>query len=339
MFKNLLKALDEISQTSRMEFKIDVDEKGFIDRECPESRCLFRFKVKPGTGPAKGLQMTCPMCGHQAANESWYTTTQIEKAKALAVDRLQGSINQAMRRDATDFNRNQPTNAFLKMSLRVSGGSSFDAIDIPIAAAEAMELEIECDACKTHYAVIGSAFFCPNCGHSSAERVFDDSIRKIMAKRDNISAVKLAIEASTGKDQAALVVRSLIESCLLDGVVAFQRFCEVAYLRLPNVGTPPFNAFQRLNDGSRLWRDAIGKGYEDWLDSTRLDATKLLFQRRHLLAHSDGIVDGKYINNTGDTTYRPGQRIVVTKDDIAALISSLSSLVAGIRALVPKPSD
>lgn len=334
MFKNLLKVADEISNTSSLNFKIDADARGYIDKECPDTRCLFRFKIKAEEGsPAQHTEdLTCPMCGHRAPVGSWYTRDQIQQAKELAIKKIQGMLNSAMHDDARQFNKYQPRNAFLKMSMHVSGGSALANLDVPIAAAEAMELEVRCKECQTDFAVIGSAFFCPCCSHSSVDRVFDDALKKISAKKSCLNDIRAALEATAGKDQAAVLSRSLLESCLLDGVVAFQRFCEVSFRRLPGIKEPSFNVFQRLSEGGDLWRATVGKGYSDWLVEEDLQALSVLFQRRHLLAHSDGIVDGKYVAKTGDSTYVAGQRITVTAVDVETLVKALEKLAAGIRS-------
>ena len=178
----------------------------------------------------------------------------------------------------------------------------------------------------------------PCCGTSSADRVFDDALKKIASKRACLNDVRIALESTVGIDQAAVISRSLIESCLLDGVVAFQRFCEITFRKLPGVEKPPHNVFQRLNGGGELWRATVGEGYEDWLDADQLLAIGVLFQRRHLLAHAEGIVDDKYVAKSGDTTYVAGQRIAVTTADVEALLDALSSLAAGIRSAVSRAS-
>jgi hypothetical protein len=50
------------------------------------------------------------------------------------------------------------------------------------------------------------------------------------------------------------------------------------YTKIPAAPRAPFNAFQRLDDGSEGWKQAFGKGYEDWLDKTELEDLKILFQ-------------------------------------------------------------
>jgi hypothetical protein len=57
----------------------------------------------------------------------------------------------------------------------------------------------------------------------------------------------------------------------------------------------------------------------------------LLFQKRHLLAHSDGIVDARYVKESGDGTYKEGQRIAVMVQDIEDLVALVSTLAIDIR--------
>lgn len=336
MFENLRHALDQLSTTTSISVGISADEKGYIDKECPSESCLFRFKVKADdwTRLETGSRITCPMCGHCAPPNKWFTTDQVEKAKAKAVAVFQGAINAAMHDDAREFNRRQPRNSFIKMSMQVTGGERLSDVDVPIEAAEAMELEIKCEACTTRFAVIGSAFFCPGCGHNSAERMFDDALRKIDVKMNNIDVVKDAIERQAGKDAAALAARSMLESCLPDGVVAFQKHCEALYAKLLGARPAPFNAFQRLHDGSELWQAAVGSGYADWVSASELRSLSILFQRRHLLAHAEGLVDAKYLANTGDSEYIAGQRIVVRPQDVRQMIDALAKLATAIRAAV-----
>lgn len=334
MFENLLKTLNNLSETKSISVPLEADSKGYLDKECPNGDCLFHFKVnaQDWADLASEAIVTCPMCGHKAHTKSWFTTEQINEAKAQAVASLKGAINKAMRDDARSFNSRQPKNSFIKMSMNVTGTNSSNSdIIVPIEAAEAMELEISCDQCSTRFAVVGSAFFCPTCGHSSAERMFDDALRKIEVKMSSTEIVREAIERASGKDAASVAARSMLESCLPDGVVAFQKFSESLYAKIAGARPAPFNAFQRLRDGSDLWKVAVGAGYEDWLTPDELSRLGILFQRRHLLAHSEGIVDAKYIANTSDTTYRDGQRLVVVERDVQDLGRILAKLGGAIR--------
>lgn len=329
MFDELLKTLKGLDGRS-VSVPIDADDKGYLDKQCPSEGCEFMFKVhqQDWRNLFSDEAVWCPMCRHEAPADQWFTTEQAEHVKREALTAIKGEINRAMRADAKNFNRRQPQNGFLSMSMSVSGGYHRTLV-LPAKAAAAMQLEIECERCSARFAVIGSAYFCPCCGFNSVLRTFRDSLRKIRAKKDGEETVRAALSETIGGDDAELTCRSLRETCLTDGVTAFQRYCEGLY---EPYGSPPFNAFQRIFDGSQLWLVAVGAGYEEWLSADELKALKILYQKRHLLAHQEGIVDDRYIRNSGDQTYRPGQRVVISKDDVDDLLKLLEKLAAGISA-------
>ena len=329
MFDELLKELKRLEQTKSVSIPIETDEKGYADRQCPAENCEFLFKVheEDWKNIFKDEAVWCPLCRHEAPADQWYSKEQIEHAKKEALAMIQGRINKAMRTDARRFNQGQPRNSFISMSMDVEGGIKRTYM-IPARAAELMQLDITCEKCTSRFAVIGSAYFCPACGHNSVLQTFSDSLRKIRAKKDNVSVVREAITQATGKDEAELTCRSLIESCLSDGVVAFQKYCDGMY---ELYGKTPMNTFQRLDQGSDYWKKAIGKGYDNWLSKDELDSLVILFQKRHLLAHNEGIVDSKYIQKANDNTYKEGQRIVVSGKDVDLLISLIEKVSSEIK--------
>lgn len=310
------------------------DEKGYLDRECPSKPCLFKFKVH-GDDWEKRVKKNafCPCCRHEAAKDQWHTTEQVEHAKREALNHLKGLVHGMLESVARDFNRNQPRGGFLTVSMQVSG-RSHRTFTIPAPAAKALTMEITCEQCQSKFAVLGSAFFCPTCGHSSAERVFDDAIEKVRAKVDLLSEIKKPLEAKGHKDQAAVICRSLLESSIMECVSALQRFSEQVYERTQPARSAPFNAFQRIDQSSDLWRAALGEGHENWLTPHELARLKLHYQRRHKLAHAEGIVDVKYVRESGDPTYTVGQRIVVSDDDVLELAGLVAKIAAGLRRLV-----
>jgi len=326
MFKNLIK---EIKQIHHLSVPMETDEKGYIDKQCPSEECRFIFKVneEDWANIFKDEAVWCPLCRHEAPADQWFTIEHIEYAKAEGFAVVQGKINNALRSDAQKFNRRQPKNSFISISMKVEGGIK-RTHTIPAKAAELMQLEIQCESCNSRFSVIGSAYFCPACGHNSVVQTFYDSLRKIRAKKENVEIVRNALNEKVGKDEAELTCRSLIETCISDGVVAFQKYCEGMY---EPYGTFPFNAFQRLEQGSSLWESAIQKGFGTWLSEVELTSLNVLYQKRHLLAHNEGIVDSKYIQNSGDCSYKEGQRIVISGKDVNSLVSALEKLSKGIK--------
>ena len=334
MFDELLKELKRLERTTKVSIPIRSDQKSYMDRQCPAENCEFLFKVheEDWVNIFKDEAVWCPFCRHEAPSDQWFTKAQIKHAEAEAFGMIKGRINKAMRADARKFNQRQRRGSFISMSMDVKGATKRTHI-VPARAAELMQLEITCEKCSSRFAVIGSAYFCPACGHNSVLQTFSDSLRKIKAKKDGIHIVREAIGEASGKDDAEITCRSIIESCLQDGVVAFQKYCEGMY---EPFGKPPMNTFQRLEQGSDYWKKTVGKAYEDWLSRDEMHSLVILFQKRHLLAHNEGIVDGRYIHKSKDTTYKEGQRIVVSGSDIDKLVFLVSKLSNNIKGACDK---
>jgi hypothetical protein len=307
------------------------DRNGFIDRECPAEDCLFVFKVNCDDWEKlfRDEEVFCPQCRHSAPANTWNTHAQLQHLEEEARNYMEREVHKMLEGVARDFNQRQPRNSFITMSMKVSGGS-YRSYVLPAPAIESFELCVKCAECGARFAVIGSAFFCPCCGHSSAEQMFDRSLEKTCAKFENVEKMRSLLEQAGQKNEAADICRSLVESCLSDLVGALQRLCEQLYSQLPQAKPAPFNAFQRLTQSSELWRNLIGEGYEEWLGAD-FDLLKKFYQRRHLLTHREGIVDQQYIERSGDKTYRVGQRIVVTPSDASQMQDLISKIATRLR--------
>lgn len=331
MFKNALKALDDL-KNNKVHIPIEADADGYIDRECPNNECLYQFKIHKDDWKniVRDEAVYCPMCRKEANSRSWFTKEQNEQGAREAKKLILNALNDGFARDAKAFNAKQSKNAFFSLKLTFKSDHKPSPV-LPISAMEQLELKITCKECNTRYAVLGSAFFCPSCGHNSAEETFGFSLDKIRTKLNSIPIVKDAF----GKDEAAILIKNLIESSLLDIVVAFQRFCEVTFLqKCPGVSAT-FNAFQKLDAGSEYWRNNLGEGYEDWLTEEQLSKLKIYFQQRHLLSHSEGFIDQKYIDRSGDHTYVVGQRLVVKEHNILECLLYIQILADKIKGLLP----
>jgi hypothetical protein len=124
----------------------------------------------------------------------------------------------------------------------------------------------------------------------------------------------------------------IIENSLQNAVTAFQRYVDALYQRHPNKPKSPRNAFQSLQKGSDLWHTAFGKGYGAHLTASELAGLQRYFQQRHLLAHREGLIDEEYIARSGDTTYRPGQRLVVRETGVKKCLFLVEKLAGNLRA-------
>lgn len=333
MFDETIRALEALKGQKTVSVAIDDDEEGYFDRECPSEECLFQFKVlsEDWTDKVSDEQVFCPSCGHAADADKWWTQQQIEHAQQAALAEIAGSLSTAMTHDAAQWNRRQPKSGFVSMTMKVDNRNT--QVLLPPAAAEAMQLKITCPSCECRYAVVGAAFFCPACGHNAADQQFAQSITGIIQSLDAIESVRSAI---TDRDVAENTIRLIVENGLQNAVTAFQRCAEAIYAELPTAGKARRNAFQNLTGGDALWMAATGTPYSAHLSSDELAALQRAFQQRHLLAHTQGIVDDDYLTKSGDNRYQIGQRIVIREAYVREIVEFVRKLTNGLMADISK---
>jgi RNA polymerase subunit RPABC4/transcription elongation factor Spt4 len=329
MFEETQRFLRSLEGGGEVSIPIEDDEEGYFDRECPSDECLFQFKMlsEDWQRAKDAKRMHCPSCGHTDHSERWWTQQQIEHMQAAAVAQIQGALNQSLKSDATRFNRSRPRGGFISMTMNVD--SRPQHVMLPPAATDPMALKITCPSCACRYAVIGAAYFCPACGHSAAEQVFEQTIAGIKLTLGALDQVRAAMP---DRDTAETTVRIVIENGLQNAVTAFQRVVEAMFAELPAPPKARRNAFQNLTEGSTLWQKATGQGYHAHLDDPDLDRLGRAFQQRHLLAHRQGLVDEEYVTKSGDTRYRPGQRFVLRAEAVTEAVDLVEKLVTGLRS-------
>lgn len=329
MFEDTIRALKKMEGHTQVSISVGDDDEGYFDRECPSEECLFQFKVlsEDWKEKVRDEEVFCPNCGHTANSGSWWTQQQIAHAREAALQQVKGLISGALKKDAARWNRRQPRNSFISMTMKVN--SKPQQVPLPTPAAEPMSLKIACPACSCRYAVIGAAYFCPACGHNAADQQFALTIRGI---KESLSAVEAVRAAIPDRDTAENTVRLIVENGLQNAVTAFQRCAEALYGAFPSAPKARRNAFQNLIEGDSLWANVTGRSYGYYLSAEQLATLRRAFQQRHLLAHTQGIVDEDYIAKSGDDRYRTGQRIVVRAEAVHEAVTLIDKLVSGMLA-------
>ncbi len=317
-----------------MEIPITIhsDEKGYFDRECPNENCLYTFKINMQDWKEKVSddEVHCPMCGHIDTADKWWTQEQLESMQEIAASYAMSMITKELDKAFGKLARSTRNNKFLKITYKPSKKITFQ--NNPIGQSEEWETDITCEKCGTRYSVIGSAYFCPCCGHNSAVSAFNESTDSIEKMLKSLPEMKQLLTESYGRDKAETMCRGLLESSLGDIVSAFQKFASCHYDTLTGE-ISRVNDFQIVEKGSQLFKDAAGKGYEVWLSDQELHDMNMLFQRRHLIEHNNGMVDQKYVDKSGDHSYVIGQRLVVKENDAYALLAIIKKLAKGLMTL------
>ncbi|MBO4619672.1 MAG: hypothetical protein J5654_06130 [Victivallales bacterium] len=309
------------------------DEKGYFDRECPNPDCLYTFKIKMQDWQEKvsDEEVHCPMCGHVDTSDKWWTQEQITAQEKIAEEWALNYARQMLNNTFKKIADSTRHNKYVKFTYKPYRTINFR--NNPIGQREEWETEITCEQCGTQYSVIGSAYFCPCCGFNSANQVFFDTMERIAIMLDTLPGMRAYLEELNNRDDADSICRGLLESTIGDIVSAFQKYAARRYEILSGTDNVRVNDFQIIDKGSQMFRELCGDGYDKWLTSDELVYLKMLFQRRHILEHNSGIVDQRYIDQSGDASYNVGQRIVVHERDARRLLAIVQKLGEGLKLL------
>lgn len=335
MFDSLLREIKRLERGVAITIVPPLDEDGYLDRECPAGSCHAEFKVlgQDWREKVSDEQVYCPICRRQAPASEWNTDEQKEYLKALAVARVQDRIHTAVAEDVLRFNRAQRP-GLIQLSMSAKRGTR--SIIVPVDVAEVMRQKFVCEACGCRYASIGVAFFCPACGHNSVVGTFDQTVETVRKVVSVVPSMRSALVTAHDQDTARDSVRNMLEDSIVRLVGAFERYAGALFNQLPDAASfkRRKNLFQNLGESSALWREAVGKRYEDMLPSAELREMEVFFQQRHLINHRNGIVDQEYIDRSGDRSYDVGQRLVVQESAVLRLAELLSRLAGQLQRSV-----
>jgi len=274
-----------------MQFSVDIkpDREGYTGRECPE--CEKYFKIEFGTGLDDATDCHCPYCDHVASHDEFWTKQQIEYAQSVAMNKMTGELLKGLK----NLGRKPDRRALISIGFKVTGKPT----RIVRYSEEQLEEKIVCDKCTLNYTIYGSFGFCPDCGiHNSrqiAQANFDLVLRML-----NLS-----------KDAEEDIRSKMIENCLEDAVLAFDGFGrEHCRSTIANIS---FQNIARARD--RLANDQnvdISSG----LSASEWSFVEMQFQKRHLLAHTMGVIDQDYVDKTVTPSSMIGKKVHISQDDV-----------------------
>ncbi|MGH7133872.1 MAG: hypothetical protein ACREJO_18230 [Phycisphaerales bacterium] len=338
MFENAIKKLQELERGAKVRIDIPLDQKGCMDRRCPSKECGRHFKIVFADWRDKvpNERAFCPHCRLEADPKQWNTDEQSEYIRAVGLAHIKGIVDRAFESDARQHNMREssrPRNGLINISMTMAYKPSPRPVIVPLTVEEALRQDFVCESCACRWSSLGSTFFCPACGHNSAAVMFD---RTLVTVRRMTSQLETMTEGLEDRDAAEDATRQIMEDQLGRLVGAFERFSEALADTLPSAqqSTKKGNLFQRIDDASAWWHQAVGSGYDAWLQPSELARLKVLYQRRHLLVHRQGIVDQQYLDRTGDVAYQLGQRVTVRGVDVAELTDLLQRLAGSLRGAV-----
>ncbi len=295
------------------------DEDGLVGRECPNPDCLGYFKVKFGTGlEGANLPCHCPYCGHVSGHDDFWTQEQIAYARSVALD----TIQDALRRDTQEWDRElraSTRNSFIKLSMEFKGQHH----PIRYYREKKLETKVVCDNCTLEYAIYGVFAYCPDCStHNSLQ---------ILKKNLELAGKELTLAAAAeDRDLASYMTSDALENA----VSAFDGFgrevCSLHSYQAVDPAKAGAISFQNLPKARSAVTSNFGYDPAGVLDPDDWTFCVQCFQKRHLLAHTMGVIDRQYIEITHDPTAVVGRRITVDASEVQRLIDVLMTMGAGL---------
>ena len=305
-------SFSNLRRLNQIRISFPTDEDGLVGRECPNPDCLGYFKVKLGTG-LKGANMPChcPYCGHVSGHDHFWTQEQIAYARSVALNKIQD----ALRRDTQEWDRElraSTRNSFIKLSMEFKGQHH----PIRYYREKQLETKVVCDNCTLEYAIYGVFAYCPDCGaHNSLQ---------ILKKNLELAAKELTLAAAAEDHDLA---KYLTSDALENAVSAFDGFGrEVCSLHSDQAADPAKAraiSFQNLPKAGSAVTSNFGYDLAGVLAPNDWAFCVQCFQKRHLLAHTMGVIDRQYIDITHDPTAAVGRRITVDASEVQRLIDVL----------------
>jgi hypothetical protein len=286
---------------------IQSDAQSMWGRNCP--RCEKYFRTNHVVGDT-----CCPYCAAGGADLEFVTKAQYQYIEAFYDAWARAHMG--------------------KMNTSLDVEAITDQTPAWHYAEERQEVHFKCATpdCHTETDVLGNGnAYCPRCGRTNARKLFTEFINETLTR---IETTKNTIS----DDQAR---GPTWEEITKNVVTKFETLAEHLSCRLKSL---PMTAKRRKELERVNFQDPVGadESLRQWFDvgllewagnastpkrTIKTDSTFIakMFQKRHVLTHTE-IVDQKYLDRSGDTEFRLGQRIAVHTSEIRRFIEAVKAM-------------
>jgi hypothetical protein len=266
----------------------------------------------------RGSQTVCPYSGTVADDQAF---THPDDLKAALE-----TVKHAAAQDVEDAVADMFKNAF-------KGGSSRSGLikittsvkrsmpkPKPRFARQDLMRELVCDHCGRDYGVFAIGLFCPDCGAPN--------VRLHFAREAELVGDQVSLAEQVGTEKQELSYR-LLGNAHEDVLTGFEATLKALYLYgqtqagvtpLPKVG----NDFQNVERGQKRFAE-LGVDPFAGLTDAELAALKLNIQKRHVIGHNLGVVDGQFATHASDA--KVGETVHLVGEDIRTFAAIAQKVV------------
>ena len=242
------------------------------------------------------------------------TPEQIDYAKSVAINQIKDAIGQDMQSWGREL-EGSTRNSFIKISI------DYKSHPQPIRYYQEKQIEtfVTCDLCTLEYAIFGVFAFCPDCGTHNSLQILNK----------NLELVEKEIALAGGIEDTEIAKR-LIEDALENAISSFDGFGSATARAYSNKASDPDQAkeisFQNLEGARKKVQTIFGFDLAGDIDTGDWVFVVRCFQKRHLLAHTMGVIDEEYVKKAHDLQAVAGRKIVIAPDEVIKLVGLLRAI-------------
>jgi len=310
------------------------DRDGRLARMCPRNHCSpGYFKIRPGaTNPPYRNELYCPYCRHKSSSDGFQTTEQQRYANEILLQEAQVGFDRNVKEILGLGTTSKRTIGNRSFSISVEfTPSRLAPVRQPVE--EILKRDVVCPHCAQDQTVFGLAIWCAGCG----EDIFLTHVEKEIAA---LRTMLLDIPRRR-KELGPRVAAKDLENALEDAVSVFEAAVKALVRRaMGERGQTPEaiedqmhklgNAFQNIAKTIKHLLDSFGftPGIPDsW---RRLD---IAFKKRHPITHNLGVIDRKYLLQSG-LHGRVGRELRIQAKEVETALQDVLAVVSDIHSLV-----
>ena len=184
-------------------------------------------------------------------------------------------------------------------------------------AEESQQNKFRCERCGAVNDVIGRYAYCSVCAERNDLTEAKKRIEEIRESIRNGGDLPTAIRSSI----------SVFDSFVNQAVAEFLKFVPMTKRRRAMLEGKSFHNFSDVSENMKVALDIdIGSG----LKESDVELLVRFFHRRHVHEHRSGIVDQKYIDDSGDDTVRLRQELRENMGEVHKLLSLLTRVLSNL---------
>lgn len=191
--------------------------------------------------------------------------------------------------------------------------------------------------CGSEADILGEYGYCPRCGRTNARQLFFDSMAKLLADWEAANvAISDRRERGDSWEKMTVVCLSNLE--------AFAKHLRAKLLVFPLTANRRKRltelSFQKPLEADALLVQWFDIGLLRWagdeltpgrtVPESEIPFISKMIQRRHILVHNGGIVDEEYLDRSGDTQARLGERIRIPSKEAKRFVNCIREMGANL---------